>query len=193
VLAFGIRDELPAIPGLAERWGQSVLHCPYCHGYEFSGRRLGVLHTSPHSLQQAQLIAEWGPTTYFLNGTSSPDLASLDALRQRGIAIEPEPVVAVHGPGPTVEALDLAGGRSVALDALYLGPRTHLNSDLGARLGCEVSDGPSGPMLRADELRMTTVAGVFAAGDIARPAHNVTWAAADGVTAGVAAHRSLVF
>jgi thioredoxin reductase len=70
VLAFGISDELPAIPGLAERWGTSVLHCPYCHGFEFSGQRLGVLHVSPLSLQQAMLIAEWGPTTLYLNGAS---------------------------------------------------------------------------------------------------------------------------
>jgi thioredoxin reductase len=63
VLAFGISDDLPAIPGLAERWGTSVLHCPYCHGFEFSGQRLGVLHLSPRSIQQAMLIADWGPTT----------------------------------------------------------------------------------------------------------------------------------
>jgi thioredoxin reductase len=63
VLAFGISDELPAIPGLVERWGKSVLHCPYCHGFEFSGQRLGVLNVSPMSIHQAMLIAEWGPTT----------------------------------------------------------------------------------------------------------------------------------
>jgi len=66
VLAFGISDELPAIPGLAERWGASVLHCPYCHGYELSGQRLGVLYVTPKSFQQAMLIAEWGPTTLYL-------------------------------------------------------------------------------------------------------------------------------
>src|SRR5574338_976154 len=68
VLAFGISDELPPIPGLAERWGRSVLHCPYCHGYEFSGQRLGVLYLSPKSIQQSILIAEWGPTTLYLDG-----------------------------------------------------------------------------------------------------------------------------
>ena len=80
VLAFGIWDELPAIPSLAERWGRSVLHCPYCHGFEFSGKRLGVLYVSSLSLQQAMLIAEWGPTTLYLNGASKLDDAALAEL-----------------------------------------------------------------------------------------------------------------
>jgi thioredoxin reductase len=193
VLAFGVRDELPPIPGLAERWGRSVLHCPYCHGFEFSGRRLGVLHTSPHSFQQALLIAEWGPTTYFLDGAAEPDSTALDELRRRGIAVERSPIVALHGTGAHLDALELGDGRAAALDALYLGPRTHLNSDLAVRLGCALEDGTSGPMVRTDALRATSVPGVYAAGDIVRAAHNVTWAAADGVTAGVAAHRALVF
>jgi len=193
VLAFGVRDELPAIPGLVERWGRSVLHCPYCHGYEFSGRRLGVLHTSPHSLQQAQLIAEWGPTTYFLNGAETPDEAALAALRARHIALEPAAVAALRGPGDALQALELVDGRTADLDALYVGPRTHLNSDLAIRLGCALDDGPWGPTIRTDATKLTTVAGVYAAGDITRSMHNVTFAAADGVAVGMAAHRGLVF
>lgn len=68
ILAFGLHDTLPDIPGLSNRWGTSVLHCPYCHGFEFSDRQLGVLYRSEMSIHQAQLITEWGPTTLFLNG-----------------------------------------------------------------------------------------------------------------------------
>lgn len=193
VLAFGVRDELPAIPGLLERWGRSVLHCPYCHGYEFSDRRLGVLHTSLHSLQQAQLIAEWGPTTYFLNGTALVDDSALAPLRDRGIAIESAAVRALRGSGDALHAVEFLDGRTVELDALYVGPRTHLNSDVATRLGCAFADGPWGPTIRTDQTTLTTVAGVYAAGDITRSMHNVTLAAADGVTAGMAVHRSLVF
>ncbi|MGD9904442.1 MAG: NAD(P)/FAD-dependent oxidoreductase [Vicinamibacterales bacterium] len=193
VLAFGVRDELPEIPGLAQRWGRSVLHCPYCHGYEFAGRRLGVLHASPHSLQQVQLIAEWGPTTYFLNGTEVGDETVLAPLCARGIAVEPAAVLALHGSDDSLAGVELVDGRTVAVDALYVAPRTHLNSDLAATLGCALDDGPWGPMVRTDALKATTVPGVFAAGDITRSLHNVTFAAADGVTAGLAAHRALVF
>lgn len=193
VLAFGISDELPAIPGLAERWGRSVLHCPYCHGYEFSGQRLGVLHVSPMSIHQAMLIAEWGPTTLYLNGDLQPDDASASQLQKRGVTIEPAPVRAVHGEGARLAALELADGRRSAVDALYLGPRTRLNSEIARQLGCEVDEGRFGSIIRTDDSKMTTVAGVYAAGDITRDAHNVTWASADGVTAGTAVHRSLIF
>lgn len=193
VLAFGVSDELPAIPGVAERWGRSVLHCPYCHGYEFSGQRLGVLNVSPMSLHQAMLIAEWGRTTFYLNGDPGPDPAALDGLRERGVAIEPAPVRALHGDGPRLSAIELADGRMSDVDALYLGPRTRLNSGIAQQLGCEVEEGAWGPVIRTDEQKMTTVPGVYAAGDITRSAHNVTWASADGVTAGLAVHRSLVF
>jgi thioredoxin reductase len=193
VLAFGISDELPALPGIAERWGTSVLHCPYCHGYELSGRRLGVLYLSPTSLHQATLIAEWGHTTLYLNGASEPDLGALDGLRTRGVSIEPTPVRMLHGDGANLSAIELVDGRTSDLDALYLGPRTRLNTNLAQSLGCEIEEGTWGPVIRTDPQKMTTIEGVYAAGDITRSAHNVTWACADGVTAGLAVHRSLVF
>ena len=193
VLAFGLSDELPAIPGLAERWGHSVLHCPYCHGYEFSGQRLGVLNVSPMSVHQAMLIAEWGPTTFYLNGASAPDDDSLARLQQRGVAIEPTPVSAVHGDGPQLSAIELADGRMSGVDALFLGPRSRLNSGIAQQLGCAMDEAPFGPIIRTDPQKMTTVPGVYAAGDITRGAHSVTWACADGVMAAVAVHRSLVF
>ena len=193
VLAFGISDELPAIPGLAERWGRSVLHCPYCHGFEFSGRRLGVLNVSPMSIHQAMLIAEWGPTTLYLNGASEPDDELLAQLQKHGVGVERAPVRALHGDRARLTSIELADGRTSSIDALYLGPRTHLNSDIAHQLGCEMDEGPYGPIIRTDPQKMTTVSGVYAAGDITRAAHNVTWASADGVTAGVSLHRSLVF
>jgi thioredoxin reductase len=193
VLAFGISDELPGIPGLAERWGSSVLHCPYCHGYEFSGQLLGVLQVSPRSIHQAMLISEWGPTTLYLNGGAEPDDASLAELTKRRVTIEAAPVKALHGDGTRLSSIELTDGRLSPADALYLGPRTHLNSTIAQQLGCELDDGQFGPIVRTDGEKMTTVPGVYAAGDITRGAHTVTWAAADGVTAGLAVHRSLIF
>ena len=193
VLAFGISDELPGIPGLAERWGSSVLHCPYCHGYEFSGQRLGVLHGSPKSIHQAMLVSEWGPTTLYLNGGDEPDDASLAELTKRGVAIEPARVKALHGDGSRLSAIELVDGRLSPADALYVGPRTRLNSEIAQQLGCELDDAQFGPIIRTDADKMTTVPGVYAAGDITRGAHTVTFAAADGVMAGLAVHRSLVF
>ncbi|KMO29659.1 thioredoxin reductase [Methylobacterium variabile] len=193
VLAFGIADVLPDLPGLAERWGTSVLHCPYCHGFEFAGRPLGVLHAGPLSAHQAQLIAEWGPTTLFLNGSGPLDDDTSATLKERGIRVEPAPVRALSGEGRALSAVVLSDGRAVTLDALYVAPRTRLNSPIAGELGCAVDEGPLGPVIRTDAAKRTTVPGIYAAGDAARAPHSATWAAADGVTAGVSLHQSLVF
>lgn len=193
VLAFGISDELPGIPGLPERWGKSVLHCPYCHGFEYAGGRLGVLETAAFSAHKALLVADWGPTTLFLNGGDAPDQATRARLEQRGIAIQAAPIAALRGEGLSLSSLSLADGREVEIDALFLTPRSRLNSPIAEQLGCAIDDGPFGPMIRTDAAKQTTVPGVYAAGDIARAPHNATWAAADGVTAGVSLHQSLVF
>ena len=193
VLAFGISDELPDIPGLADRWGNSVLHCPYCHGFEFSGQRLGVLSMSPMSAHQVSLIAEWGPTTFYLNGAPEPDAETRADLQKRGITIEPAPVKALRGEGKHLSAIELEDGRTSDVSALFIAPRTRLNSAVGAQLGCAMEDAPLGTIIRTDALKTTSVPGVFAAGDITRGAHSATFASADGVMAGTALHRSLVF
>ena len=192
LLAAGVRDVLPDLPGLAERWGASVLHCPYCHGYEFGGQRLGVLYRMPLSLHQAQLIADWGPTTLFLDGHAlAADEAAL--LQAKGIAVVPGPVLALEGSGPQLDGVRLADGR-VPLDALFLAPRIdNLASPLAAPLGCAFDEAPAGPVLRVDGMGMTSVPSVHAAGDGAMAWHNATLASADGVRAGAALHRALVF
>lgn len=193
VLAHGVTDVLPDLPGLVERWGRTVLHCPYCHGYEVSGRPLGVLATTTHSAQQAMLISEWGPTTFFLDGKAMPDRDTAAELERRRITIEPRSVTSLRGEldGPVDLALD--GGEQASVDALFIAAPWRLNGDLAERLGCAVEAGPMGPVIRTDDLKMTSVPGVYAAGDAARAPHTVTWAASDGVTAGLAVHRALAF
>ncbi len=192
ILAFGLRDILPTIPGLKERWGATVLHCPYCHGFEFSDRSLGVLYRNEASIHQALLITEWGPTTLLLNGELlTADQAEL--LEQRGVSIEPEPVVSLEGEGVELSRVVLANGGSRDIAALYLAPQSRFSSPLPEQLGLEVGDEMLGPAVRTDENQMSSIKGVYAAGDIARSRHSVSWAVADGVTAGVSAHRSMVF
>lgn len=193
VLAFGIADELPELPGLAERWGASVIHCPYCHGFEFADRKLGVLNLTPMSHHQAALIAEWGPTTFYLDGRTDLESDVIAELESRGVFIEAAPVTGLQGEGPALSAIELADGRTQALDALFIGPRNRLNSPIAEQLGCEIEQGPMGAVIKTDAWKATNISGVYAAGDISRGAHSVTWATSDGVSAGVAVHRSLVF
>ena len=193
ILATGVKDDLPAIPGLPERWGLSVLHCPYCHGYEVGGQALGVLANTPLSAHQALLISDWGPTTYFTQNTFEPDAEHLSSLAARNVPIERTPVVELLGNAPRLEAVRLSDGRVVPVDAIFTAPKTSMASPLAEQLGCAFDDGPLGAFIRVDDWMQTTVKGVCAAGDAASPMANATMAAAAGVKAGVGAHQSLVF
>lgn len=192
ILATGLRDQLPALDGLQERWGQTVLHCPYCHGYEVAGRPLGVLAAHPLSAHQAALLPDWGPTTYFTQGEFEPDAEQAALLGKRGVRIERTPIVELLGTAPVLDAVKLADGRRMAVHALFVASKTDMASPLAMQLGCAFDDGPLGPVIRTDEFRQTTVPGVYAAGDAAIPMSNATLASASGVMAGVCVHRALV-
>lgn len=192
ILATGLRDQLPDLAGVSERWGQTVLHCPYCHGYEVAGRPLGVMAAHPLSAHQAMLLPDWGPTTYFTQGEFEPDAEQAALLEKRDVRIERTPIVELMGTAPALNAVKLADGRRMAIHALFVACRTHMASPLAMQLGCAFDDGPLGPVIRTDEFRQTTVPGVYAAGDAAIPMSNATLASASGVMAGVCVHRSLV-
>ncbi len=139
------------------------------------------------------LIAEWGPTTFYLNGRDEPDAATLADLEKRGIKIEPTKVVGLRGAGTSLSEIELADGRMSFAEALYIAPRNRLNSSIAEQFGCVLENMPLGKVIKTDEMKATNVAGIYAAGDVSRGAHSVAWSVSDGVTAGVSAHRSLVF
>ncbi|UPT62339.1 MAG: NAD(P)/FAD-dependent oxidoreductase [Hyphomonadaceae bacterium JAD_PAG50586_4] len=191
ILATGVADTLPDLPGLSERWGKTVLHCPYCHGFEIGGGRIGILGLSPHSARQAALLADWGEAIFFSNGMSLAD-EQLDLLLRRGVAIEPTPLVAIEGKAPSIEALRLADGRTAHVKALFIGAGASMASPLADALGCEIDQTLMGPVIRTDGQKRTTIPGIYAAGDIARAPHSAVFAAADGMMAGLGVHHDLI-
>ena len=192
ILATGVRDHLPDLPGLKERWGVSVLHCPYCHGYELNQRPVGVLASSEMAMHHATLLPDWGPTTLFTQNAFTPTPQQQAALAARGTAVEQTPVTELLGNSPALEAVRLSDGRTVEIAGLFIAPKTEPASDLANRLGCTFEDGPTGPFIVADRMQQTSVPGVFAAGDAASPMANATLASAAGVMAAAGAHHSLV-
>lgn len=192
ILAHGVQDILPELAGVRERWARTVLHCPYCHGYEIGGGPIGVLGVGPMSVHQALLVGDWGQTTLFLDGRVEPDADQARMLARRGVTVESAPVVALEGEAPTLSGARLADGRLVPLRAIFIGARIRQTGALAESLGCEMDETPIGPIIRTDDWKQTTTPGVYAAGDAARMASNVTLAAADGVLAGIGLHRSLI-
>ncbi|WP_413675069.1 NAD(P)/FAD-dependent oxidoreductase [Massilia cellulosiltytica] len=187
ILATGVADTLPAVDGLEERWGTSVFHCPYCHGYELDEGAIGVLAAGETSLHQALMLPDWGQVTLLLNGAFEPRPDHLAALARRGVTVERTPVARIEGRADVV----LQDGRRLPLAGLFVATRTHIASPLAGQLGCALVAGPMGPYVATDAQKASSVPGVFCCGDLARPAGNVALAVADGALAGIAAHGSL--
>ena len=188
VLATGVTDDLPAIEGLAERWGKSVFHCPYCHGYELDEGASGVIATGELAMHHALMLPDWGTVTLFLNGAFEPDAAQLAALASRGVALERTLVARIEGEADVV----LLDGRTLPMAGLFVMPQMRMASPIAGQLGCAMEDGHAGQFVRTDMMKASSVAGVFCCGDMARAAGNVALAVADGAMAGGGAHRSLI-
>ena len=190
LLATGIADQLPDLPGLAERWGSTVLHCPYCHGYEVGGGAIGLLGGHPMSAAKAPLFAEWGNVTFFSQGLPISDEEQA-AMQHRGVQVETIPVVGVQGEQPTWLEVELADGRRIAQRALFVPAMQQMATPLVQQLGCSLVESPMGVLVEVDMMKQTSVPNVYAAGD-ATTVGNITLAMAEGVRAGIGVHHALV-
>lgn len=193
LLATGVRDELPPIPGLRERWGVTVMHCPYCHGYELDGGAIGVLGVSPLSVHQALLVSDWGDVTFFTDGKLNPDAEEREMLARRKVKIEAMGVAAIEGDTDAALDVRLLDGRRVTLRGLFVGSRVEVASTLAEGLGCDIEETPQGHIISTGPDKQTSVPGVYAAGDTGQMMQSITMAMSDGVFAGINMHRSLIW
>lgn len=193
LLATGVRDELPPIPGLRERWGVTVMHCPYCHGYELDGGAIGVLGVSPLSVHQALLVSDWGDVTFFTDGKLNPDAEEREMLARRKVKIEAMGVAAIEGDTDAALDVRLLDGRRVTLRGLFVGSRVEVASTLAEGLGCGIEETPQGHIISTGPDKQTSVPGVYAAGDTGQMMQSITMAMSDGVFAGINMHRSLIW
>lgn len=189
ILAAGVGDDLPLLPGLEERWGTYVFHCPYCHGFDLNHGRIGVLANSQAVMHLALMLPDWGQTTLFLNDAFEPNSEQRQKLAKRGTHIERGAVECLAGEGVDVV---MADDRVFPLDGLFVVTQT-APSPLAIRLGCELEVTPLGRTIKTNAAKATSVPGVFACGDIAMSVGNLALAVSDGTLAGQAAHHSLVF
>ncbi|MBP2560404.1 thioredoxin reductase [Neorhizobium galegae] len=189
VLAMGVKDHLPEVPGLIDRWGKSVFHCPYCHGYELNRGQVGVIGVSAMSMHHALMLPDWGPTTLLLNDAFRPDEEQAGQLAARGVTIEKTPILSIGGHAEIL----LRDGRALRFAGLFVLSRTELASPIAEQLGCALEDGPVGKFIRTDMTQQTSIPGVFACGDAARAAGSVAISVGDGAMAGAGTHRSLMF
>lgn len=198
LVATGLHDELPDVPGLAERWGIDVLHCPYCHGWEVRDQRVGILATGPGAVHQALLFRQLTPHVTVLRHTAAPFAAEqAEQLSAVGIPVIDGHVTRVEATASRLTGVRLADGSRVAFDALIVAPKFVANADLLTPFGLapvEVVLGGQVIATRivADPSGATSVPGIYVAGNVADPQAQVIVAAAAGLMAGAAINADLV-
>ncbi|MEV4543477.1 bifunctional NAD(P)/FAD-dependent oxidoreductase/class I SAM-dependent methyltransferase [Micromonospora echinaurantiaca] len=198
LVATGLVDELPEVPGLAQRWGRDVLHCPYCHGWEVRDRRIGVLATGPFGVHQAQLWRQWSEHVLLvLHGAAAPGAEETEQLAARAIPVVDGPVAGLEVTGDALTGVRLASGELVELDALVVAPRFTARAGLLTSLGLEpveveMGGHVFGSQIPADANGATAVPGVWVAGNVADVRAQVITSAGAGLTAGAAINADLV-
>lgn len=193
IVATGITDELPDVAGLAQRWGTTVLHCPYCHGWEVRDQHLGVLMTSPAGIHQAQLVRQWSDRITAFSANALDPVAER-RLRSRGVEVVIGQVAEILGEGDRISGVRMSGGEVIAIDAIFTGgfPRPH--DGFLADVGLERSEAPfgMGSFLTVDPAGRTSNPRVWAVGNVVNPTANVPISIGMGALTGGAVNGALV-
>ncbi|MGW0905229.1 NAD(P)/FAD-dependent oxidoreductase [Streptomyces sp. NPDC002853] len=193
VLATGLVDELPDIPGVAERWGNDVLHCPYCHGYEVRDQPFGVIASPVTGTHQALLVTQWSKdVTLFLHTVAELPDTEWERLAAAGVSVVEGEVAGLEVADDRLAGVRLADGRVVPRSVLFVATKTVPRDGLIGALGAEVRDTPLGPFPAVDETGRTSVPGIWAVGNAASPMEQVVNAASAGYRAGVTINAELV-
>jgi thioredoxin reductase len=189
VVATGLKDELPTVPGVAERFGRDVLHCPFCHGWEVRDQPFGVLATSPASVHQALMVSQWSKDVrFFLHTVAEEELFDEDLRRlaAAGVDVVPGEVAELVTEDDRLTGIRLADGTTHPRSVLFTAPRAVPRTGLLERLGAELHETPFGAYPVVDATGLTTVPGVWAAGNAIGFAEQVVHAASGGYRAAAA-------
>jgi thioredoxin reductase len=190
LMATGVDDELPDIPGVWDRWGRDLLHCPYCHGWEVRDRQLGVIGGPPGSVQHALLVRQWSDDVVFFAHDHDIDEAEQAQLAARDIVVVPGEIARLVVEDDRLTGIELSGGDVVHRDAVFVRPGNRPHRDgLLAALGVDL-DQAGFPVV--DRTGRTSLAGAWAAGNVADPRAQVITSAGAGSAAAIAINADLV-
>jgi thioredoxin reductase len=187
LLATGVVDHLPEVEGIEDFYGRSVLHCPYCDGWEQRDRPLAVYGRGEEGVLFALELLIWSRDLVLCTDGDALGIEERRRLQRHGIALREERLVRLEGEGELLERLVFAEGEPLARSALFFLPEQSAHSPLASRLGCAVNDGVS----ETGSLQQTSVPGLYMAGDAARSVKLAIVAAAEGAQAAFAINTAL--
>jgi thioredoxin reductase len=194
LVATGLVDEYPDIPGLRERWGRDVVHCPFCFGWELRDEQLAILATGAHAAAQALMWRQWSQDIIlFLHTAGRPAPEQVEQLEASGISLVEGEVASVEVTGDRVSGIRLRSGQVIPRRAVVIGPQFEARHALLDSLGVSVAEHPLGlgHQVAGDPAGRTTADGVWIAGNVADVTAGVMQAAASGVTAAAAINADL--
>jgi thioredoxin reductase len=189
LVATGLRDELPDIPGVHARFGRDVLHCPYCHGWEVRGRQVGVLGGPATSFHQVQLVRQWAEDVVYFPHSNTLTADEREQLVARAVGIVDGEITGLDVQDDRLCGVMVAGVGLVRRDAVFVAPHFVPNSRHLVELGCAVDDHG---WVAVDRTGRTTAPGVWAAGNVVNPRAQVVTAAGEGSAAAIALNAHLV-
>lgn len=190
ILATGIKDEMPAIPGFKESWGISVVHCPYCHGYEIRGKKTALMADREKVLHMAPMIRNLtNDLTVFTQGEYTFEVDQLEKLQKLGVFINSDPVQSIIHREGAMESIQLENGTSLNFEAMYAPLPFHQSFNLPDELGVEIEE--SG-FIKVNPMQKTTAEGIFACGDNSSGMRSVANAVSTGNIAGAVVNMELV-
>lgn len=191
IFATGIRDIMPAIDGLSACWGMSVIHCPYCHGYEVRGEKTGILGNGEYGFEFSALISNWTKDlTLFTNGVSTLTNEQREKLGKHHIEIVETPIEKLEHSNGYLQNIHFKDGTKTTIKALYTRTAFEQHCQIPTMLGCDLTEEG---YIKIDALHKTTIEGVFACGDNVTRMRTVANAVAMGTTTGGMVNREIIF
>ncbi|TLV02761.1 NAD(P)/FAD-dependent oxidoreductase [Dyadobacter luticola] len=190
LFATGVRDIMPPIPGFAECWGISVIHCPYCHGYEYRGQKTGILANGETVLEMGKLIRHWTEdVTIFTNGAATFDQDTRENSLAMNIVINEHEIQSIRHDRGYLSQLNFTNNTSEQLTALYARPAFVQHCTIPLELGCEINEKGH---LKVDEMQKTNIPGIYAAGDNTIMFRGISMVTAAGTKAGAMMNFELI-
>jgi thioredoxin reductase len=190
LFATGVKDILPATPGFKECWGKSIIHCPYCHGYEYADQATGVIANGDMAFEFGRLIRNWSENlTIFTNGASTISKENASLLQSLNVAIETGLILDLVHQSGYIKSAHLENGHVIPLQVLYARIPFEQHFAGIADIGCQLTqDG----FVKVDDFSRTTMPGIYAVGDCITPLRSVAGAVASGSKAGAMLNHEMI-